>query len=385
MKKLIVFILFIFSLFSCVDEYWPKVLPKYENALVVDGMLTNQSGPYEIRLSLSSNVNDPSLRLFGGCEVSILDTNNFEEIFTEISRGVYVSSKNGIQGEIGNSYKLIIKTPGGKTYESEYETLVRPTEIEDISSELEFMPHPDFDRNITGFRFFVSSETAVSKENYFLWKLKSTYKFNANYRIRFLWDGRLHNFENSDSLYTCYLHQNVHEIFLFNTSELSIPKVVKYPLHFVDTETKALSIRYSLLVNQLSLSKRAYDYWQNIKSLYDEQGDLHSRLPFQIKGNIRNINNEEEPVLGYFMVAGISEKRIFMNRPVGVNWYYADSCNLYPLDMEILYSKIGSWPLFLPGVGAGAGISPAWVDYQWCLDCTQLGGKLEVPEFWEEK
>jgi len=34
-----------------------------------------------------------------------------------------------------------------------------------------------------------------------------------------------------------------------------------------------------------------------------------------VRGNVNNIADIEEPVLGYFMVAGVSEKRIYTDRP----------------------------------------------------------------------
>lgn len=384
MKKLLFLLLITFPLLSCVDEHWPKVLPKYEDALVVDGMISNMPGPYEIKLSLTSPVNMPTYQPLSGCEVVILDNNDYSETLLETSPGCYFTSVNGIQGECGNSYKISIITPNGDKYETDFEEMAFPTEIENISHEIEYQAHPDYDRNTTGFRFFVSTQTAETKSNYYLWKLESTYKFNANYRIRYVWDGQLHNFENTDSLYTCYLTDKIPEFFLFKTEAFVTQKLIKYPLNYVNTETKALSIRYSLLVSQLSITSAAFIFWNNIMSQQDEQGTLYSRLPFQIRGNLKNINNEDEPVLGYFMVAGISSKRIFVNRPLGLNWYYSNSCNIFAFDKELLDIHISEWPLFLPGVSAGVGQFPAWVDNQWCLDCTKAGGYLGIPDFWED-
>lgn len=368
---------------SCIDEYWPDVLPKYQNALVVDGEITNKPGPYQIKLSLSTNVNNPYFRPLTGCEVVISEKNGGSEILDEIEKGIYTTSIDGIQGKCGNSYKLTIITPGNDRFESEYDKMAFPTEIDTIYTEIEYQTHPDFDfRNITGFRFFVDTYTADTSINYYLWQLESTYKFNANYRIKYYWDGQMHPFSPSDSLYTCYLTKIEPEVFVYNTVDLSVPKITKLPLHYVNTETKELSIRYSLLATQYSLTKDAYQYWDNIKSLENEQGKLHSRLPFQIQGNITNIENSKEPILGYFIVAGVSTKRVFMDRPTGVDWYYPDSCNLSPIDRELLYQNYRYWPLYFPANYVGEVQMAAWVDYQWCVDCTKLDGYLEKPDFW---
>lgn len=356
MKKIIVLFFSVIIISSCIEEYWPDVLPKYHYALVVDGEITNKPGPYTIKLSSSSDINNPSFRPFVGCEVVISEEQGENEILEEKEEGVYSTSIDGIRGECGKSYKLSIITPKGEYYETEFDKMSFSTEIDTIYTEIEYQPHPDYDfRNITGFRFYVDNFTSEFKDNYYLWKLEPTYKFNANYRITYYWDGQMHSFSNSDSFYTCYLTKTVPEIFIFNTIDLASPKISKFPLHYVTTETKELSIRYSLLVKQYSLTKDAYQYWENIKSLENEQGTLHSRLPFQIHGNLKNIEDNNEHALGYFTVAGISEKRVFITRPLGVDWYYPDSCNLYPIYQELLYQNIQFWPLYFPAFYLGGG------------------------------
>jgi len=383
MKKFIIIFLFAIAMSSCIDEYWPDVLPKYQNALVVDGEITNKPGPYTIKLSLSSDINNPQFRPLTRCEVVISEEHGISEILEEIEEGVYSTAIDGIQGKCGNSYKLSIITPTGNQYETEFDRMAFPTEIDTIYTEIEYQEHPYYNyRNITGFRFFIDTYTADTNVNYYLWQLKPTYKFNANYRIKYYFDGQFHPFSPSDSLYTCYLTKLEPEIFLYNTLDINTPKITKFPLHWVTTETKELSIRYSLFVSQYSLTEDAYQYWSDIKSLDNEQGTLHSRLPFQIRGNVNSIDNMDESVLGYFIVAGVSTKRVFMNRPNGVDWYYLDSCNLYPVDMNILYQNRHKWPLYLPANYSGEGHSYAWVDYQWCVNCTEAGGYLSKPDFW---
>lgn len=376
------FVIFLCS--TCIENYWPDFYPKYINALVVDGVITNDPGPYEIRLSTSAGVNYPQYLPLDGCKVSIVDDRGNSETLKGFENGIYRTSEDGIRGVSGNSYQLKIISPDGNSYESEFEKMPIPTEIDKIYWEIEFHPHPVLERDITGFRFFIDTYTSEIGENYYLWDLESTYKFNANYRIKYYFDGQMHAFSPSDSLYTCYLTRKIPEIFTYSTANLTEPRITKFPLNLVTTETKELSIRYSLLVNQLSITKKAYQFWHKIKSIDDEQGELHSRQPFQVRGNVRNIENSSEVVLGYFMVSGISNKRIFMDRPSGVDWHYPDSCNLRPIDQNNLYINIENWPLFFPAVYFGPAQSPAWVDYQWCVDCTKLDGLLETPEFWHD-
>lgn len=57
-KGIIILILPLMVSNACRDEFMPDV-DKYDNLLVVDGMITNEPGPYKIKISRTSNVNKP--------------------------------------------------------------------------------------------------------------------------------------------------------------------------------------------------------------------------------------------------------------------------------------------------------------------------------------
>ncbi len=376
-------ILLIFTT-SCIDPYWPELDSKYTSALVVEGKISNKPGPYEVKVSRSSSVDNPRINPLSGCQVVISDDRGNSEELMEHAIGIYRTAADGIRGIVGHSYKISIVTAEGIIYESAYEQMAMPTEIDSIYTAIEYSPHPHYDRNITGFRFYLNTKISEQDTNYYKWDLECTYKYTANYRIKYIFDGEMHPFSPSDSLYTCYKTLQIPESFTYNTSKLSTPQVIGFPLHLVTTETKELSMRYSLIARQYSIAENAYQYWSKLKVMAEEQGALYTKLPFQIRSNVYRLDDTDEPVLGYFLVAGLSEKRIFMDRPKAVDFYYPDSCNLYPVDVNLLYIHIDQWPLLFPAQIAGDAQQPAWVDYQWCVDCTQLGGVLEFPDFWEE-
>ncbi len=368
--------------FSCVDPYWPELDSKYDEALVVDGKITNMPPPYTVRLSISSPVSHPEFKPKTACKVSVVSSLGELEHLDEIEPGLYRSAIDGMQGEIGIQYKLRISTADEKLYESEFERLTAPTPIDSIYTQVEYTPHPQYERDMQGLRFYVDTKEAIGDTNYYRWELERTFKYHANYLIKYIFDGQMHPFSPTDSLYTCYRTDYIHESFTYNTSDLTIPIVKAFPLHFVSTETKELSIRYSLLLNQYSLSASAFNYWSKVKSMIEEQGALYTRQPFQIRSNVFNVSDAEEPVMGYFMVAGQSQKRMYFDRPMELEYFYPDSCNLYPVDINILWIKREQWPLLLPAFFGGTSQQPAWVDYQWCVDCRALGGGLNKPDFW---
>lgn len=152
-------------------------------------------------------------------------------------------------------------------------------------------------------------------------------------------------------------------------------------MNYANTETRQLTIRYSLQAKQHTISKNAFNFWSAIEKQNSEQGSLFSHQPYQIRGNIININDKEEPVLGYFLVSSVDSARIFVDRP-DVPFYYSE-CSINKGNY-LAYSEIGwtdpvHYPVYVI-VYAGNRAVPG----QDCADCRKRGGSIVKPEFWED-
>jgi len=102
------------------------------------------------------------------------------------------------------------------------------------------------------------------------------------------------------------------------------------------------------LVKQLSINQEAYKFWKSLGEVNTETGSLLSKQPYQIRSNVKNINDGDEPVLGYFVVAGMAKKRIYVNRPIELNFYYLEKCNLITEELRtILMTMQNQWPVKL--------------------------------------
>lgn len=366
---------------SCIDEYIPEITA-YQNLLVVDGMITNGPGPYKIELSLSSDVNSPEFIPYKNCSVSVL--NNHGEVinFTEISDGVYESGVNEQAGIIGDSYKIKILTPSGKHYESEFDELKQATTIDSVYAEVETKIDAVSGYEYFGYQFYVDTKDAIEDVTYYLWRLEQTYQYNSDFTIKYYFDGDLIPFIPTDSLYTCWLTEKVKNIFIQGTGNISDPNLVKYPLNYVSTETREISVRYSLLASQLTIGETAYRFWQDVYDQNAGEASLYTTQLFQIRGNIKNINDLEEPVLGYFTVAGIDKKRIFVDRPLENIPFNYSICEISEGDRDafkyIRWTDKNTWPLYVCRDENFVTALP----HQACLDCRQKGGTINKPDFW---
>ncbi|WP_400192376.1 DUF4249 domain-containing protein [Hymenobacter sp. B81] len=97
--------------FSSCTEVIDVDLPAPEPQLVVEGNITDQPGPYSIRLSKTgAYFADQELPAVRGAELVLTDNEGHRETLRETAPGLYQSSQ--LQGKIGGQYVLTIRAEG---------------------------------------------------------------------------------------------------------------------------------------------------------------------------------------------------------------------------------------------------------------------------------
>ncbi|MDP5168954.1 MAG: DUF4249 domain-containing protein [Bacteroidia bacterium] len=363
---------------SCTEPFSPKI-DDAQHLVVVDGRLTNGPGPYVVKLALSANLTITNYDPISFAEVYIREEGGDRHLLEEVVAGEYHSDSASFRGEAGKSYRLEITLSNGKEYQSPYEFLRKGTKIDTVSVKPEIYYFDELQREIPGYQFYVSSEAADQGNDYFIWIMEGTYKYTADYPIYFVWRGFLADFPEPYAYYTCWRTYPVEEFVTANTTNLSEARVLDKPLFFLRGDDKKLSFRYSLLTRQLAVSKDAYEFWDGVRQQSASSTSLYNVQPYLLQGNMNNIEDSKEPVLGYFLVAGEEEQRIFVNKPTSFPVTYAQ-CGLdYDGYRWIFGEPSSSWPIYITIGDEGRAISGAG-----CLDCQQIGGKLSPPDWWIE-
>jgi len=388
---------------SCTEKFQPKLDNKYDELMVVDGKITNTPGPYTVTLSTSSEIDNIAFKPLPNATVIISDDLGNTETLVETDLGVYNTAASGIQGVVGRRYKVSINTPEGKSYESALEELKAPIGIDTVKAltETQLIPNQD-DVSKSGYQFYVSSQTAEGNETFYYWELEETYEYNARWIIYYMFfkeDDRslIVNrstfnlfFENhpqnlirpeNSFLHTCWKSSPVKERFTYRTTNLSEQTIKDLPLHFIPFEDIKLSKRYSLLVKQLSISQNAYAFFNSIEDQTSEEDLLYTKQPYQIRGNIFNTEDIDEPVLGYFLTAGSSERRIFVKPKYTYIFTGCDpeTTNFYH---TLRSSNFSSWPVYIVEIPTGSIGIPAFVS-PYCYDCRLQGGDTIQPAYWK--
>ncbi len=420
---LIILVISTIGLASCIEEYWPELEGGYEDLLVVDGKITNEAGPYTVRLSKSSSLLNDAYNPLTGAIVIISDDQGNTENLIETTEGNYQTSLNGIQGVIGRKYKLSIESEG-KTYESDYEELLAPVGVESVMYKEETHKISETEEIYSnGYQFYVSTEVAANNKNYFYWELEETYEYHAPYPIEFIYNGSYsyvnkyglphpHIFNNPDSLYFCWNTDQVNVIATQSTEYLRTPKVTNLALHFIPIDDERLRIQYSMIAKQYSVSEKAYIFKKSLQDMNADNDELYVSLPYQIRGNLRNIENPEEVILGYFLTAGVSNSEHLFTarneRPYlqHQRWDLMDheyevwaqehcqvpapnGYNKRPRYWTVIaQSTPEDWPLYLTNVWASTYGAPPYtkllvvIDMNGCVDCRTNGGTTQKPDFW---
>ncbi len=288
---LVVFVL----LGTCVKPFEPNIT-KYDGVLVVDGEINNLPGPYEVKLTQSYKYEKDSGIKISGAVVKIIENTGGEISLQENGDGIYLSNSS-FRAVIGNSYKLQI-TYNSEIYETEFEMIKEPVPIDTVYWEYRNSDNVQTD----GIQLLLNTHDPGNNTHYYAWEYEETWKFYVP------------DFPSDKPEWEkCYKYSNSYYFKIASSTRLSSNRITRYPLLFIDENTNRLRWRYSILVKQFVLSEPAYKFYSDLIKLNESQGTLFDPTPHSLTGNVKCLTDKDKPVLGYFMVSGVSKKRIFID------------------------------------------------------------------------
>lgn len=130
-KRLLTLGIVLFLLSNCQDLYFHKV-DSDKQYLVVNGLITTETGPHSVRLSLSTPFgHEAAQKNVSGAQVAIICGNGQEVALAETTPGLYQTPDN-FQGQTGSTYVLHIRAPDGNIYESYPQTIMPMVEFGDL-------------------------------------------------------------------------------------------------------------------------------------------------------------------------------------------------------------------------------------------------------------
>ena len=387
------YLILISMMFGACVEPFDIEAETFESALVIEGTITDKRETQEIKLSRTFRLEEEGPAPENDAQVKVVGDDGAEYSFTSTEEGIY-QSNNQFGAQTGVNYSLEITTQDGRAYASNPSTLNGTSVIADISAERTFQPIDGIDTE--GIAILVDSRNSSSNNSYYRYTYEETYEirslYNINRKLIVTADGGFALVQKEASDHICYTTKFSKDIILTKTNILTDNNIERSLVHFIDKKSRVTAYRYSILVNQYSLSREAYEFYKILRELSGSESLFSQNQPGFINGNVFSVDNSKEKVLGYFSVSAVDSKRLFFSFTD-----FFDYSEFPPRELDCSISR--PLPLFLigflesgtvqfigvPSIGSpsGEGGGPYRVAPSVCIDCTILG-TTEVPEFWIE-
>ena len=318
-NKLLVFI-FGVLLFSCEEPFMPDIeIEGYTNMLVVEGIITNETGPFRVRLSSTVPLDTTisTLPVYGAF-VEIYDDRGNSYILQGKDDGWYQTESLNMKAELGVNYTLSIVTQTGVQYESSSVEMSEGPEIEKLhfkqSMHTNFNAVPPKDE--AWLDILIDAKGETGETSFVKWEFEETWETNIPNEVEVA--DAVGNITNdvaqpNNEMRNCWMSGNSNTIKIGSTRLLEVNEIINSPLKRIGPGGNQLDIKYSILVKQYSMNKEIYEFWSTLKEYNESLGSMFDKTPSSIYGNITCCNNNKKS-LGYFMVSDVKQKRIFIEK-----------------------------------------------------------------------
>ena len=380
---------------SCVEQIDVKTLT-FEDALVVEGTITNEYKFQEIKLSRTYKLEEEGPTVEHGAVISVIDDMGNTYSFQEGTLGVYISDVE-FKAIPDREYQLNISTSKGNTYSSNPTKLTPDATIDEVYA----LESEDDD----GVSIFINSFNPNRNSRYYRYDYEETYKIIApnwsEYDFEIVSDQppfKVKKVLKTKEDRTCYKTDYSDGIIQTSSDNLNEDRVSKFLVRKVSRNDFFLCHRYSILVKQYVQSLEAYTFYNILEKLSGSESLFSQNQPGFISGNMFSNEDSTKKIIGYFEVSSVSSKRLFFNvRDIIAGGSIHDSnCELRA---PLLNDGFGNSPLIESikvhlskyyvdndGLTLSEVIEPGGpyvVVFPKCGDCTVLGSNI-VPEFWQE-
>jgi hypothetical protein len=301
--------LLILTLLGCVEPFEPET-GDFESVLVVEGNISDAHEPYLITVSRTAPLGATGAVPVSNAAVRVKDEEGSAFDFAEIAAGKYQSNPIDFIGCAGKNYSLSIVTASNQQYESEMVTLKPSPPIDSVYFERDIRL-TDAEDSLDGVRIMVDAHDPLGASVYYKYSWIETYEIRPQYPSFYEWDFSVTPaafVRRNPEINLCFKTDTSRQVLITSTANLTADRVSEFEVNYVSTVSFRLKSSYSILVKQQTISEKSFRYWSEVKKTSESLGTLFDPQPYQLTGNIHNVDNPEEPVLGYFDASGVVQK-----------------------------------------------------------------------------
>ncbi|NCD69159.1 DUF4249 domain-containing protein [Mucilaginibacter agri] len=377
---------------QCKKVYTPNVVSSAPNYLVVEGVINTGADSTTIKLSRTTNLADSAKTIKElGASLYVEDNTGRRHNLTEFGNGLYKSAPLNLQST--QQCRLHIITKDQKEYVSDFVDNIKTPAIDSITYTI----------TGTGAQFYANTHDPTGTVKYYRWDFDETWQYVALLQSFYKYDAINNKIvpRAGENIYNCWKTNPSTQVLLGSTAGLSQAVVSALPVSYVDESTGKLAHGYSMLLRQYGLTKEAYEYWQKLKKNTEQLGSIFDAQPSALTGNLHNVNDAKEPVLGYISASTVSVKRFLIGHnaiplysqsyfpPPGAGDCTGGTINLLPANTfdARLKAAMSSGNFTLTDDNGSAGVL---IGYNYasseCVDCRVklLGGTNIKPSYWPD-
>jgi len=328
-------------------------LGKQEDLLVIYGVFSDQPGKHIFRVTRTNAFEKQvDAEPISGAKLYVLDSKAQKHPFVELAPGTYRFQDTLFRALAGETYQLDVELPDGGHYRSDVEVMPASVQMDSVYPSVTLK---DFDQT-----FIVNVDVKIPADPngvYLRWNVSRVWR-----RTSIDFATLFQDYFRFGPPKICYMTEipEPNAVRIFGSKRRDAFALRQQPVLSMPADEKFYE-RNAFEVIQYRISVKAHEYWNNIDRVGNPAGTIFDAAPASIRGNIYNVDNPKERILGYFEVAAVDTAYTFCERNV-FRYSINDPCR-----RDVF--------------------SPAWVNtYGFdpkCAYCTNIEGhSLKVPKFW---
>jgi len=282
--------------------------------LVVEGTINTSNQRHRITLEQSAKYGDVfegfSERV-PGATVWVRDQDGIQFFFEEVAEGSYTSGDN-FQAKAGNTYTLNITLENGERYVSLPEKIPTSPEIQSLQAINKAQPSSDDILFDSGFEIYATFQDQEDTQDFYQWNSTGEYRIESRPDL-FVAGGEVPTPAPKDCCSICYVDEDVvDEEIRIAKDNLTNGSLTTQLVAYIPDNGRRFDKEYMVVVEQKSLTREAYQFFNLLKNQLSIDGDIFDPPPATIGGNIINLDNPDQPVIGYFAASDVKRDTIFI-------------------------------------------------------------------------
>ena len=269
------------------------------NVLVIDGYITTDNGPHEIRITRSAKFGDifvGTIERISKASVSVRDQTGTVTKVIEESPGYYFTPAD-FKGEVGYSYTLLVETIAGESYSSLPQKIAAAPAIDDVF--FQFKNTPTINPTVTnsGLDVLIEFEDPADERNYYMWEVDGVYEQTTNPEL--FVNLETDQLAPKDCCSVCYISDNGVAGDILSDIQVNGNTVVQ-KIGFLKDDKRRFQSDYMIHIRQFSITQEAYEFFRVLRNQLEISGSIFDPPPATIGSNIINLNEPDAPTIGYF-------------------------------------------------------------------------------------